>query len=79
MFVAGVFSWDLWHWDCWLNQRWLVRGALPTFVATLVFARAILGLRWWVACVLAVLLIPVALTLSIAWSVACGQWVLPHW
>jgi hypothetical protein len=69
-FVVGIFSWDLWHWDCWLNREWLIRGALPTFAVGLVFFRRVLGWWWFAAVVAALCLIPVALTLSIASTVA---------
>ena len=69
-FVVGIFSWDLWHWDCWLDRGWLIRGALPTFIAGFVFFASVL--RWWrVASVIAALvLVPVALLLSVACTVA---------
>lgn len=69
-FVVGIFSWDLWHWDCWLDRGWLIRGALPTFIAGVVFFVSVLR-WWWVASVIAALvLVPVALLLSVACTVA---------
>jgi hypothetical protein len=69
-FVVGIFSWDLWHWDCWLDRRWLVRGALPTFLAGSVFFAGVLRWRWPAAVAAALVLIPIALVLSVACTVA---------
>jgi len=69
-FVVGIFSWDLWHWDCWLNRGWLIRGAFPTLVAGAVFFAGVLRWRWPVAVVAALVLIPIAILLSIASTVA---------
>ena len=69
-FVVGIFSWDLWHWDCWLDREWLIRGALPTFVAGAVFFMGVLRWRWPIAVVAAIILIPIALMLSVACTVA---------
>jgi hypothetical protein len=72
-FVVGIFSWDLWHWDCWLNREWLVRGALPTLVAGYVFFARIIGWPRPVAFMAALLLIPVAIWLSVAGTVAYSE------
>ncbi len=69
-FVVGIFSWNLWHWDCWLDRDWLVRGALPTFVAGAVFFAGVLRWHWPAAIVAAIVLIPIALLLSVACTVA---------
>jgi hypothetical protein len=69
-FVVGIFSWDLWHWDCWLDREWLIRGVVPMFAAGLVFFRRVLGWWWFAAVVAATCLIPLALMLSIASTVA---------
>ena len=66
-FVVGIFTWDLWHWDCWKDREWLIRGAAPTFVVGAVFFRQVLRWPWIVAAIAAVGLIPVALM----WSIAC--------
>ena len=68
-FVVGIFSWDLWHWDCWRNGEWLVRGGVPTLMAGTVFFRNVLEWTWAASCCGALLLVPVALMLSIATSV----------
>jgi hypothetical protein len=68
-FVVGVFSWNLWHWDCWLDRQWLIRGAVPTFAVGLVFFRHVLRWHWAAAAVAALCLIPVALMLSVAATV----------
>jgi hypothetical protein len=77
-FVVGIFDWKLWHWDCWLDREWLVRGALPTFLAGAVFFAGVLRWRWPVAIVAAIVLIPIALLLSVACTVAY-QNGLPPW
>jgi hypothetical protein len=69
-FVVGIFSWDLWHWDCWIDHGWLIRGAIPTFIAGCVFFGRVLNWHWLVAMVAAVILVPIALTLSVACTVA---------
>ncbi|MCI0360033.1 MAG: hypothetical protein L0211_16270 [Planctomycetaceae bacterium] len=69
-FVVGIFSWDLWHWNCWRDREWLIRGALPTLVAGTVFFAGVLRWRWPVAVVAALILIPIALMLSVACTVA---------
>jgi len=66
-FVVGIFSWDLWHWDCWLNREWLIRGAIPSLVVGYVFFRQVTAWPRSAAAIGAMALIPVA----IAWSVAC--------
>ena len=69
-FVVGIFSWDLWHWNCWLDRGWLIRGALPTFVTAGVFFVGVLRWRWPHAVVAALILVPIALILSVACTVA---------
>jgi hypothetical protein len=69
-FVVGIFSWDLWHWDCWLDREWLVRGAVPTLAAGYVFFARVLRWNWLAAAMAAILLVPVAIWLSIACTVA---------
>jgi hypothetical protein len=69
-FVVGIFSWDLWHWDCWLNHDWLVRGAIPTLLAGFVFFQRVMRWPGSLALVAAAILIPLALMLSIASTVA---------
>ncbi len=76
-FVVGIFSWDLWHWDCWLNREWLIRGAVPTMVVGYMFFTQVLRWRWPLAVVAAVLLVPVALWLSIAGTVAFSHGLPP--
>ena len=68
-FVVGIFSWKLWHWDAWLDRGWLIRGAAPTFVVGIIFFRTVLRWRWPAVLVGAIALIPIALLLSIAWTV----------
>jgi hypothetical protein len=75
-FVVGIFSWQLWHWDCWMDRGWLIRGALPTFVAACAFFRQVLRWHWLAATITSLILIPVALMLSVACTVAY-QWGLP--
>jgi hypothetical protein len=75
-FVVGIFSWDLWHWDCWLNREWLVRGAVPTLVAGSVFFARVLRWPWPAAVIAAVSVVPVALLLGVACTVA-WQYGLP--
>jgi hypothetical protein len=72
-FVVGVFSWDLWHWDCWLDREWLIRGALPTFAAGTVFFHGVLRWHWVSAAIGGIALVPIALMLSIASTVLYGQ------
>lgn len=69
-FVVGIFSWDLWHWDCWLDRGWLIRGALPTSLAGTVFFAGVVQWRWPFAFFAAMLLVPVALMMSVACTVA---------
>lgn len=69
-YVVGIYSWDLWRWDCWLDRRWLIRGALPTLIVGCVFFVQVLRWPWPAGAVAAVLLIPLALILSIAGTVA---------
>jgi hypothetical protein len=69
-FVVGIFNWNLWHWDCWLDRGWLIRGAVPTYVAAVVFFTNVLRRRWPFALIAAVALVPVALVLSVACTVA---------
>jgi hypothetical protein len=69
-FVVGIFSWDLWHWDCWLDRGWLIRGVLPTFIAGVVFFRQVLRWRWTAAVIVALIVVPIALLLSVACTVA---------
>jgi hypothetical protein len=75
-FVVGIFSWDLWHWDCWMNRGWLIRGGLPAFAAGCAFFTKVLRWRWLAAAIASLILIPIALTLSVACTVAY-QWGLP--
>jgi hypothetical protein len=72
-FVEGVFSWNLWHWDCWQGVVWISRGFIPTFVVTALFFRNVLRWPWLFAAAPAACAIPVALMLSVAWSVLYGQ------
>lgn len=69
-FVVGIFAWELWHWDCWLDRGWIIRGALPTFIAGVVFFPSVL--RWWwvPSAIAAIILVPIALLLSVACTVA---------
>jgi hypothetical protein len=69
-FVVGIFNWGLWHWDAWLDRGWLVRGVLPTIVVASVYFVQVARWPWWAALVAAILLVPVALLLSIATTVA---------
>jgi hypothetical protein len=69
-FVVGIFNWGLWHWDAWLDREWLVRGALPTIVVASVFFVQVARWPWWLALLAGILLVPVALLLSIATTVA---------
>ena len=69
-FVVGIFSWDLWHWDCWLDRGWLIRGAVPTLVAGSIFFARVLRWPWPAAAIAGLLLIPIALVLSVACTVA---------
>ncbi|HXT60640.1 MAG TPA: hypothetical protein VN699_18510 [Pirellulales bacterium] len=69
-FVVGIFSWNLWHWDCWMNRGWMIRGALPTFVAGCAFFTQVLRWRRLATMIAALLLIPIALMLSVACTVA---------
>ena len=69
-FVVGIFSWDLWHWDCWLDRGWLVRGAVPTLLAGYVFFARVLRWPRPAALVAAAVLVPLALMLSVACTVA---------
>jgi hypothetical protein len=69
-FVVGIFSWKLWHWDCWLNSGWLIRGALPSYIAGVVFFSTVLRFPSPASLVVSLLLIPIALLLSVAWTVA---------
>ena len=69
-FVAGIFSWDLWHWDCWLDRGWLIRGAVPTLLVGYVFFARVIGWPRPVGLIAAVILVPIALMLSVACTVA---------
>jgi hypothetical protein len=69
-FVVGIFNWSLWHWDAWLDRGWLVRGAVPTIIVASVFFVQVTRWHWWEALLAAILLVPVALLLSIATTVA---------
>ena len=69
-FVVGIFDWSLWDWDCWQNRGWLIRGAVPTFVAGTMFFLNVLRRQWPWALLAALLLVPVALLLSVACTVA---------
>ncbi len=62
-----------WHWDGWLHKVWLLRGIAPTLGVGYIFFRAVA--RWPARAALpaAILLIPVAINLSLAWS-----WVWIH-
>src|SRR5262245_47135200 len=72
-FVEGVFSWDLWHWDCWQGAVWMSRGFIPTLVVMALFFRSVLRWPWLFAGASAACSIPLALLLSVAWSVLYGQ------
>jgi hypothetical protein len=50
------------------SRLWLARAVVPTFVAGLIFARAVLGWRWRGSILLALVLVPTGILLSIAWS-----------
>ena len=69
-FVVGIFDWELWHWNCWRDERWLRRAAVPTILAGYMFFRAVL--HWWriPSAILSILLVPIAICLSIATTVA---------
>lgn len=69
-FVVGIFSWNLWRWDCWLDSGWLLRGAIPTFIAGVVYFASVLRWGWVASVIAAVILIPTALMLSVACTVA---------
>lgn len=69
-FVVGIFNWGLWHWDAWLDRFWLVRTTVPWLVIGTLFFRQVLGWRWKWSAMATVLLLPVAIWLSIATSVA---------
>jgi hypothetical protein len=68
-FVEGIFSWDRWHWHGWLGVTWINRGLLPTLLVASLFFRYVLRWRWLPAIAVATCLVPLALTLSIAWTV----------
>jgi hypothetical protein len=68
LFLVGVFSWDKWHWTCWLDRDWLIRGAVPTFVCGLVYFRCVLRWHWVATMIAAAALIPLALMTSVAWT-----------
>ena len=72
-FVEGVFSWNLWHWDCWHGVVWINRGFIPTLAIATLFFRNVLRWSWPSAVASAACTIPVALLLSVAWSVLYGQ------
>jgi hypothetical protein len=57
-----------WSWTRWMWRDWLIRGAVPTFVVGVLFFRTVLGSRWFLAVLCAVLLVPVGLCGSVAWS-----------
>lgn len=69
-FVVGIFNWGLWHWDAWLDPGWLARGALPTLVVASVFFVQVTRWPGWLSLMAAALLVPAALLLSIAATVA---------
>ena len=69
-FVVGIFAWDLWHWDCWLDRAWLVRGAIPALLAGYVFFTQVIRWPRPAALLAAVILVPIALLLSVACTVA---------
>jgi hypothetical protein len=80
-FAITNFHWKQWHWDCWLDRQWLVRGAAPTWIAGYAFFRTVLRFHWMFAVVGAILLIPFALTISIGWTVLyldVAQWWVGH-
>jgi hypothetical protein len=68
-FVEGIFSWGLWRWDCWKGAVWITRGWLPTWIIASIFARYVLRWRWAPAVVSAACAVPIALDLSVAWTV----------
>jgi hypothetical protein len=68
-FVQGIFSWKLWHWDCWKGIVWLQRGMVPTFLVSAVFFCYVLRWRPCAAVAAAACAVPLALMLSVAWSV----------
>jgi hypothetical protein len=68
-FVEGIFSWDLWHWDCWKGSGWINRGFLPSWISATFFARFVLRWRWPAAVAVAACVVPLALVLSVAWTV----------
>lgn len=77
LFVVGVFSWDKWHWDVWMDKHWLMRTAVPTLLAGTVFFNAVLGWRRSAAMIAGILLIPVVVMLSVAWSCIFRDEIMP--
>ena len=69
-FVVGIFDWELWHWNCWRDEQWLRRAAIPTILVGYMFFRVVL--HWWrvPSAIFSILLVPVAICLSIATTVA---------
>jgi hypothetical protein len=66
-----------WEWDGWLRTVWLTRGVVPTLAVGLVFFRCVLRWGWWAAIAGAVVLTPIAINLSLVWSLLYLRWVLP--
>ncbi len=54
--------------DVWTDKVWLIRAIIPTFIVSLIFARAVLGWRPWLAVLFAAILAPVAMFLTMLWS-----------
>lgn len=73
---STVFITD-WTWDGWLRAVWLTRGVGPTLAVGLVFFRCVLRWGWWAAIAGAAVLTPIAINLSLLWSLLYLRWVLP--
>lgn len=74
LFFCGTWT------DCctvWLRRVWLLRGVVPTLLIGAVYFRAVMCWRWPATIAGAVLFIPVALSLSAAWTL-CYVEILKH-
>lgn len=76
LFAEGIFSWNLWHWDCWKGADWINRGMVPTFAIATLFYSYALRWRWAPAIAAAACSVPLALMLSVAWSLLIAQLIL---
>ena len=73
---SALYALD-WPLENWQLRVWLIRGLLPTAVAGLAFFRMVVGWRGRRCLCAVVVFVPVALALSVLWTLGYARWILP--